>query len=248
MPKTVAYCALHYGSAYLAYAIQAIYPVVDEILIAYTPAPSYGHGTNLVCLDSESDLRAIVQANDPTKKIRWVTHQWTQEGEHRDGAIAMMGPYSSDDVVVVFDSDEVWNTEILRTAVERVRGINKRNFLVPFIHFFKSFGWACTDGQRPVRLIKPACQGDSSFDMDKPVYHFGYAMSFAAIQYKWSCHGHKTELRSGWLDRYNNWKPGEVDMHPVMINNFWHPEKFDRTTLPVLLHAHPYFALDVIPS
>jgi len=240
------YVALHYGSDYLAYALQAVYPVVEEILVAYTNRPSYGHGTTRTCPDSESALRAIVQANDPERKIRWYSGQWNGEGEHRDNAIAILDLHDPEDVVVVFDSDEVWDTETLREAISSVRGIDRRNFLVPFQHFFKSFGWACSDGQRPVRLIKPACSGDCSLDLPKPVYHFGYTLPYPAIEYKWSCHGHQAELRPGWLERYRDWKPGEVDMHPVMVNNFWHPEPFDRTRLPEILHSHPFFSMDVI--
>ncbi len=240
------YTALHYGKDYLAYALRAVYPVLDEILIAYTGRPSYGHGTSRQCPDSEAELRAIVQANDPEHKVRWHSGQWNGEGEHRDTAIKLLGPHGRDDVVVVFDSDEVWDAEALRAGIEQARTIDRRNFLVPFVHFFKSFGWACSDGQRPVRLIRPAFSGDCTLDLPKPVYHFGYALPFSAIEYKWSCHGHQDELRPGWLERYKNWKPGEVDMHPVMINNFWHPEPFDRTKLPEVLHSHPFFQREVI--
>lgn len=246
MARTVAYCALHYGSSYLAHAIRGVYPVVDSILISYTPKPSYGHGTDLVCPDSEFALRGIVRANDPDYKIEWLTRQWNGEGEHRDGTIAMMGPYGPEDVVVVFDSDEIWDTDALRAAIGEARRIDNKNFLVPFLHFFKSFGWVCSDGQRPVRLIKPACSGSRSLDTIRPVFHFGYAISFEAMAFKWSCHGHKSELRPGWLERYRNWKPGEVDMHPVNINNFWHPEPFPRQALPSVLHDHPFFGRELI--
>jgi len=82
-----------------------------------------------------------------------------------------------------------------------------------------------------------------------PIYHFGYAVTDETMAYKWRIHGHKDELRPGWLDgKWQAWPP-EDDCHPTNGRKtdgtgWWNPEPFDKWQLPELLRGHPYWDLE----
>lgn len=76
--------------------------------------------------------------------------------------------------------------------------------------------------------------------------HLGYCLPFNLMRYKWASHGHVHELRPGWLERYENWKPGEMDIHPTCEQGMWNPEPFDKNQLPEVLRDHPYWNMEMI--
>ncbi len=253
--KVVAYYALHYGAEYLAWSVRAIEPFVDEIRVLFTPTPSFGHGSaGMRGPETGDQLRAEVDRflKDPSK-LRWRVGTWRGEGEHRDAAEE--GLRDTDTLLLHVDADEVWPAaalEALLTYVSGRRG-SPRSWRVPFVHFFRSFRWLCRDPLMPERIVdlRPGrVRGEWGFCSSiAPVLHFGYAQSEAIVRYKWRVHGHKAELRPGWLDRFAGWQPGDVDMHPTNVN-FWDPEPTSdeiAVHLDALLHDHPYRHLSRIP-
>lgn len=254
--RVVAYYALHYGTEYLPWSIRSIEPFVDEIRVLYTPIPSFGHGTSVRCPETQEQLwEAARRFLIDDAKLVWRSGLWTGEGAHRDAA--EQGLRDTDTLLLHVDADEVWVPEALRALLAFVArghtGPPHRSWRVPFVHFFRSFGWACTDALMPERIVdlRPGCEkGWGHFRDMAPVLHFGYAQSEAIVRYKWCCHGHQTELRRGWLERFKNWQPGQDDMHPTNELGFWNPRP---TALPLidavreLMHDHPYRDFDVIP-
>jgi hypothetical protein len=248
--KRIAYCALHYGKEYLAWAVRSVQDHVDEIHFLYTPLPSFGYQTLLKCPDKKEELER--EANRFLKiPSFWHVGRWTGEGQHRNtiGEIAAERGASQ---ILSFDSDEVWDPDSLATALDDAAARPERNILVRFIHFWRSFKWVCRDACMPVRIINLGKKGDHFIDGSKqpvPVLHFGYAQTTKLIEYKMDCHGHKAELRGDWFKtKFLPWKPGVGDVHPTN-NNFWTPEATDAKISGVvdrMLGDHPYNGLPLI--
>ena len=156
--KTIAYCALLYGSDYLAYAIRSVIDHVDELWVLYSAQGSHGHSTTLQCPDHAKDLYDIAQqaAGD---KLRWYTAspgQWRHEGEQRE-YIHKLVPDA--DVILVLDADEVWSDGLAKEVVDQyAREANWngafRTLRLPIIHYWRSF-YRCIlhDPAYPSRVI-----------------------------------------------------------------------------------------------
>jgi hypothetical protein len=248
MSKTLGFIPLHYGKEYLEQAIKAVDPCIDQLLVLYTSKPSYGYRTGVECPETEEELKDIVFNSSRNPMWINVTDSVNQEGEHRAAAIEYAKLHGFDQMIS-FDSDEVWDTDCLRKALEDAAKLPNDRVGVSFgswYHFWRSFGWVCRDWFVPVRIfnIKREFQKEEGC-VDGRIYHFGYAQSETIMRYKWEIHGHKSELRENWTDTYFNWKPGMNDVHPVS-NGLWNPEKFERETLPEILRKHPNYEKDLI--
>jgi hypothetical protein len=79
------------------------------------------------------------------------------------------------------------------------------------------------------------------------IYHFGYAQSDKIMNYKFEIHGHKNEIKSGWLQNtYFNWTPDTRLLHPTS-NDIWiAAESFDKTNMPECLKNHPNYNKEII--
>jgi len=241
MSKVLCYISCHYGKDYIGYAIKSVYPYVDRIVIFYTPKPSFGHGTDAVCPENSSDIRRAASAfGDPRHKIFWIEGQYGNEGHHRRVA----EEYAENmgfDTLFALDYDEVWQDDALHFAINFVAATPKRIFRVPMIHFWRSFSWACKDLAQPVRFTKlNEPEGESYIPLGTPVYHFGYAITDKMMRYKWQIHGHKNELRDRWFE--DVWDVDRrTDVHPTCEQDFWTPERFSKTKLPIFMRKHPFY-------
>ena len=250
--KVSVYVCCHYGTDYLGYAIRSVIDQVDEVLVAYTPKPSHGHQTDMVCPDTREELLEIARAVAGSK-LTWMEGTYHHEGLHRTAGV----DECEHDLVMVLDSDEIWSPDRLAYALERVRNPNiyrhadqkrdciPREWLVNPEHLWKSFNHICRDQMSPVRFIRKDGEEGSKAYLPASYYHMGYARSVKDIEYKISIHGHKNEWRPEWLEMFRNWKPGTNDVHPT-CNDIWNPEPFDKMQLPAVLREHPYYGLDVI--
>jgi len=244
--KVVAYYALHYGQEWLEWSLQSIRQFVDEIIIVYAPAPSFGHGTNAVCPDTREDLMDIAKEYDvlwsDVKNSHW-------EGNHRDAAVQMCIDEGAD-IIMPIDHDEIWDPITLRKTLDFVMSSSQQNYIVPMQHYWRSVGYVCYDEARPLRFIKPKADNKDTAYTPKEygnVYHFGYAQSVALMRYKWLIHGHLAELRPNWLEKiFIPWQPGMLDVHPTNERNFWDPVPFNRLHLEHLIGDHPYYDVDLI--
>lgn len=229
--KVIAYCPLLYGKEYLKYSIQSYMDLVDKIVILYTEKPSYGYNAHLHCPESEEELKEI--AFSTSNKIEWVKVRATNEGEHRWNIARYQEGY---DLTLSTDSDEVWNpVELERALIEAKERGFARYGIDGFVNFWKGFNLACYDGFRPIRIYNHNGKGES--EIKATIYHFGYAISEELMRYKWSIHGHYSELKKGWIDNVYL-SDGLNDLHPVS-NGLWNAVPFDKNTLPDFLKTHP---------
>lgn len=244
------YTVLHYGKDYLSYALRSVAPVVDRSFVFYTNHPSHGHATDLPPIETRDELMSSIPA-DEWDKVTWVdTNEFWHEGQQRDFALRVASEKA--DLVLVVDYDEVWHYDVLRNVLNHVWEENKaRQWLINFTHCWRSFNYVCRDDAWPVRIIDTRHDEGVAYVSREfgPIYHMGYAISDKVMQYKLSCHGHKDELRPGWLEeKWQAWPPVE-DSHPTNGRKtdgtgWWNPEPFDKWQLPEVMMNHPYFNIE----
>lgn len=249
--RVVACIPLHYGREYLAYAVRGIASVVDEVHAFYSPTPTYGHGGGIVCPDTEDDLKR--EAERFHRPVYWHVIQAGTEGEHRDHMLRVARERGAD-IVFPVDADEVWDPEAARASAEAVYRCNRAGrWLCSFLHLWRSFNWVVEDGFRPIRVVdlRHSLDVDESLSLEDqraPILHFSCAQSEVITRYKWTCHGHQSELRPGWLDRFFAWQPGDGDTHPT-VNNLWTPRpvtEIERALIEKNVGDHPYAKVERI--
>ena len=255
--KSIACYALHYGAEYLAWSIRSVQDAVDEIHILYTDKPSYGHSSGVPCPESEREL--ISEAHRfLNKPIFWHKGCWSNEGEHK-GAFMDVAKNAKAEMILVVDSDELWVPGAAKQALEHAYNQNNSGrWLINFQNFWRSFKYEVRDCFQPVRVIdtRNSLSIDSYFcpSVFSPVYHFGYAQANKILKYKWTCHGHQSELRKDWyVNKFMAWTPQTadsiLDLHPT-VNNLWvkafRTNEVVDSNMVTILGDHPYSNKDII--
>lgn len=242
--KVLGFMPLHYGKEYLREALMSVNPLIEKMVIAYSSKPSYGSGADIECPDKADDLFRIA-ARVLGDKLIWVEKTFSNEGEHRN----VKYEYSEGfDLILSVDADEVYNTdECLLALKEAFKDKEHRRFGIDgFIHFWKSFRWCNRDGFRPIRIENLHNRDGQRLDLKCTIYHFGYAQNTDMILYKWTCHGHQSELKPGWLVDFMEWTPEHERLHPCSNDVWIKAERFDRNTLPLMLRQHKNFEKEII--
>lgn len=241
--KVIAYCPLHYGAEYLVAAIRSVAPYVDKIMILYSRTPSYGFGTNEKCPETEDELYFL--AVGASEKVEWVSlTNVGSEGHHRNIILNYSQGY---DGILAFDADEVFDYGLEQTIQDAFANGNRYIGFDGYINFWKSFNHVCYDGFLPIRFINLAAQGGTG-SVKARVYHFSTAQKMETMKYKLQIHGHKDEIRPGWLDEiYAAWtaEQNQQDLHLVALG-LWNAVPFDKTTMPQILKDHPNYNKETI--
>ena len=240
--RTLAYIPLHYGKDYLKYVLMSIRDSVDDILILYTSRPSYGYASNISNPDTREELKAICK---PFNVIWQDIPLIGQENQHRQLAYTY-AQAEGYDLVLAVDADEIWNPGKVQKALE-VASISGRRFNCisgnNWFHFWKGFNEVNQDGFYPMRIINMRSPNKEQAILDTgEIYHMGYAISAEAMEYKLSCHGHKSEIPHRWLaDKWLNYQKGvTTHLHPAS-QDVWIETKPFEGVLPELLKGHEYY-------
>lgn len=242
----VAYCPLFYGADYLDAAIRSVAPCVDLIYIIYTPTPSHGFSTDKPCPDTEEELMEI--AHNASDKVRWITVKegFRFEGEHRNFIYKFTDGYKQ---VLAFDSDEVFDTDELRIALQEAEKLPNRYVNIDgFVNFWKSFNHVNRDHFHPTRITNLNGTTEKGQGVVKcTVYHFGCALREELMRYKFLVYGHAAEIFENWLEeKYFNWTEETRKLHMASRDVWDRAESFDKTTLSEILKNHPYYNLEKI--
>jgi len=237
MVKKLAYCILHYGKPFFKYAVEAIYPQVDKIVILYTPKPSQGFQTELECPDTRQELYDDIAPF--MDKIEWVDGEWENEGLHTDAIAPFREGFNW---LIRFDSDEIYPEGSVDNYIKQAEKTPLREFRIPFLHFWRSFKWVCKDAQWPIRLYRIGSGEGLGWVKDEPrVFHMSYAQPTKYITYKMEVQAHRLEWRPDWFEK--KWLTNaKEDIHPVSFlpTPLWNAEEF-KGELPAVLEKHPYF-------
>lgn len=251
--RRVALVPCHYGRDHLAWAVRGVQEAADEVHVFYSAEPSFGHAApGARCPDTEAELEAEARrfARVP---VLWHRVRAGSEGEHRGLMYAEAARRGARTVFQV-DADEVWAPgDALRAAEHAEAEDRAGRWLCRFTHTFRSWRWRVEEPFRPVRVLDLRHTLDRDAYMPDgvcgPVIHHGYAQRLEVVRYKWTCHGHRSELRPGWLERYEAWRPGDRDMHPT-VPGLWDPTPTPPEELARVLAAmgdHPHAHLELIP-
>lgn len=242
--KIAAYTALTYGSPYLKYAIESVIDSVNEYVVLYSDHGSHSGRRNRFKPKGEGKSKLFSIAHGAAQdKLKWVNGDWQFEGKQRDS----IWQHTDADFVIVLDYDEVWPIG----AVERSLALCARyraNIRLPLIHFWRSFQWAVIDDMAaPVRVMARGATKEVGNGHEK-LLHFGYAIPDDLMRYKWTIHGHHTELRKD-IDWFaERWQAfAKEDVHPTNVK-FWNPQRVESIDLlPDSMQYHPFWNMGLIP-
>lgn len=236
--KKLAYSPILYGSEYLEKAIKSVSDVVDEHLILYTNRPSYGHAGNLSNPDSKQDILNICN-----KFNHVIFHEVNVNGEGNHRKLAFnYANQNNYDIVLAVDYDEIWDTNMARKAINMAYEGNSYQYGVAgtqWVTFWKSLNEYVTDGFYPIRLFnlrnKIGTQ-EILHDNNIWIYHMGYCISDELMEYKLSCHGHKSEIPRDWINNkwYGYQKGVTKYLHPA-TDAYWIEAKDRDFELPNIL-------------
>ena len=248
--KVLAFTVLHYGKEYLRQAIESVKDHIDEHLIVYTSLPSFGYTSELKNPDTRQDLQDIC---DQFQHVTWMDITGDlihQENQHRNYGTNYASK-NGFDVMLVIDSDEVWDRSRVNEAILHAYHSDSGQILVrgsQWVTLWKSFNEYVTDGFAPVRLFNLHNDPSKPEHIEKGfIYHMGYCISDELMNYKISCHGHKADFENNknWHDKkWTNYQSGVTRfLHPA-TEAYWQEAKpFDKTTLPDLLKNHPKYKI-----
>lgn len=245
--RVIGYMPLLYGKKYLRAALTSMINHVDKMVILYTDRPSYGFGTDMICPDSEYELKkiAIDVCGD---KLIWDHVNVGTEGDHRGQAYKYTKGY---DILITGDADEVWKEDELEKAI-RAAYISDKKYhgIAGFKNFWRSFNYVCHDSYTPIRITNlhnpDRIDGQPNEGvLSCTIWHFSTAQPVELMQYKLAIHGHKNEIREGWFDNvFLKWTPDSpeknINLH-LVAHDIWNATPYDKTQMPSYLRDHEYY-------
>ena len=240
--KVLGFMTLFYGREYLRESLLSVRDHVDKMVIAYTRTPSHGHHTDAVNPDSMEEMFKIAYEVLGDKLYFDVADNYHNESQHRNRRYAFSEGF---DLILTIDPDEVFKEEDIQPALNYALVSPERYFGIKgYINFWRNFDHVCLDGFRPIRIENLRNQNTlQNIECPLTIYHFSTCQSEAIMRYKYKVFGHASEIKPNWLDgTHYAWTPENdiQDIHPVSYN-LWNTIKFDKTTLPEYLKAHPNY-------
>lgn len=243
--SVAAVICLHFGKSYLSYAMRSVADVVDEYLVMYSPVPNHGvFDTAHPCPETREQLMDALYWEDHQQAHWYESSSWRSEGEQFQSA----WQYTSADVIVKLDADEVWHPGLLRDAAQYGIEQGAREIRLPLRHYWRSFHKAFThDPAAPGRIYIRSLHGETvTFDTPDNAYrihHFGYAMPVDVTRYKMGIHGHKPEFTNpNWFENVFLTNR-QVDCHPIGSDYWMQAEAVEP---PAFMSDHPFYDLEVI--
>lgn len=249
--RILGFVPIHYGVEYLPLCLSVLNEFCDMVYVSYTSEPSHGSqaiagGKKVTCPDTKEQIRAISQDVLGNKLIWEEFKSFACESHHRNTVFKHSAGY---DVVVSADSDEVFDKDTFMDGVKMAfESPHRYNGTMNFINFWRSFNYIVKDGFSPIRFTNLHRSGGVGHGLPAKIYHFGTCQRRDIMEYKYLCHGHKSELRSDWLSQvYYKWtEDNQIEnLHPV-ANGIWKAEKIDKDLLPEYIKAHPNFLKELV--
>ena len=229
--KLAAVFCIYNEEEYLAYAVRAVAPAVERVIICLATAPYTAYRRDPETTYPADSTGAIVQhlAVEFPGKVHLITGQWASQIEHRQAGLARCLELGMDYYFLV-DGDEVYSAEHLaRIRATLAAQPDVGTFIIKCHTFWRSFryripaevlGWRprrifkLTKARRILGLALPYAlrfTGINDLNSSGPIYefptsdaifyHFSYARSPARMREKLSTFPHAHEILSGWYER-----------------------------------------------
>lgn len=245
--KIVGYTCLHMGADYLGYAISSAIDFCDTYYVLYSPKGFARREDAPPCPDTKEELKDIAIAAG-NGKVKWVEMDFANES-HQRNIIYKLEPEA--DIVVITDHDEVWHEDMLATCISKATSMNNQihSFMVPFIHYWRSFRRAVLCQVPNPRIVCPKAPVGNKHIVDTPhrLNHFGYAQRPEIVGYKRHVDPHAIhEWRKHWFDEIFMTNK-QTCVHPLLSWAWWNPvDVAPLDWMPEFMMYHPYFDMDVI--
>lgn len=244
-PTILALTRLHYGVDYLDAVIRSTEGFAERHIVVYTDVPNFPGDPPMPCPDGREELYEIARIAGG-ERLLWLDHP-------EPGVNVGLAWYGAPvDMLLELDADEVLHQDLGAHILRRFAAgaLDHRRYRLPMIHHWRSFHYACSDGQWPIRLYLPGAPRDDVAFYERTgtyIHHFGYVRRMIDMRYKWELSLHKNELRAGWWETVWGGFPERLtDLHPVSNNGFWNAEPFADGDLPAALINHPYRYMEVV--
>ncbi|MBI3318195.1 MAG: glycosyltransferase family 2 protein [Candidatus Omnitrophica bacterium] len=253
MRITAVFCVYN-EEEYLEYALRAILPAVDRVILCLGLSPYNAYNPKAREISRPDGTEGIVDRISKTQpKLTVVKGTWGSEIEHRNAGLELCLKDGADYYWLV-DGDEVYREDHLMNIREEIsRRPRVGTFIVKCHIFWRSFSYripAQTLPWRPRRIFKMTRdrsilgirfphplrftgQNETNslgevveIPSERAVfYHFSYARSRAAMENKLKTFSHAHEIREGWFENvWSRW-PHEREMSNIHPTD---PPKFPR--------------------
>ncbi|MBI4227232.1 MAG: glycosyltransferase family 2 protein [Candidatus Omnitrophica bacterium] len=245
-PAIAAVFCVYNEEEYLDYAVRAVLPAVDAVILCLGLAPytAYGQADGAAFPPDGTEAVVDALAAEFPGAIHVIKRQWSSQLEHREAGLARCLELGMDYYFLV-DGDEVYREDHLATIRRTIRERPEvGTFIIKCHTFWRSFRYRIlpdTLTWRPRRLFKITRHrrllglrlphalrftGINDLNSLGPVhefhpkdavfYHFSYARSPARMREKLLTFPHAQEILSGWYERV--WLRWPVDRRMTNIH------------------------------
>lgn len=236
---------LHYGAPYLDACIRSTEGLAEKHWVVYAERHNFPGNPTIPCPDTRDQLLEIAQRAGGDR-LMWIDHP-------APGVDVVLRDHPEIDLMIELDSDEIAHQDLAVDIKRRMESgdLMFQKYRLPFVHHWRSFRYACTDAQWPVRLYLQHAQVAETvfYPMPEParyVHHFGYVLPRVYMDYKWMLSIHRPELRPEWFEEiYARFPERLTDLHPVS-HELWNAQPFADGDLPAVLINHPYRYLEMV--
>jgi hypothetical protein len=241
--RVLGFMAITYVGDFFKESLLSVKDHVDKIHICYSRNPSHGHGTELPNPDKEHAIRNIAM-DILGDKLIWTSHEiFSGEAEHRNMRYTYATGYS---LILTVDPDEIHDSSRLANRLNLIHNgtVGTARFwaIDGYVHFWKGFTWCFEhDGDKPIRIERLTSDNLDTLSIPLPIYHMSMSQNEDLIRYKFSCFGHKNEIKEGYFEKWLSWTPEDwlhvTHLHPTRDDIWFRPERFTGE-LPALLKNH----------
>lgn len=252
--KITAVFCVYNEEEYLTYAVKAILPAVDEVLICLGLAPYSAYNPQAREISKTDRTEELVDALEKTSpKIKVIKGIWNSEVEHRNAGLQRCLENGSDYYWLI-DGDEIYRADHIQNIRQEILKHPKAGTFIIKCHiFWRSFRYRITAQElswRPRRIFKMTRYrrilglkfpyplrfiGQNEMNSVGPVYeisteqavfyHFSYARSAQAMEDKFKTFSHAHEIKGDWIQSvWKQWPQNRTMQNIHPID----PPKFPR--------------------
>ena len=243
---------------YVAYCLRALAPCVENVVVLQSDVPfvAYNREAREQFTAKDGTREILRELECELTNVTVVDGVWDSEPEARNAGLRHLRSLDMQ-VCLIVDADEVYPAGTLSRLREAIEAADSPGsvFYARYVTCYKRFDYVVrsdhrlavavhlnehtTFDRRPRRPLGPRR------DLPPDVYfwHLGYVLSDERMWEKINTFGHASEIVPGWFERkWLGWSPDTRDLFRKHPEDRWpYTIRIDPSTLPEILHSHPYF-------